>query len=143
MKTDIPTSLTMRLPWRRIWPLRHITIMVGTTMLISACAGSPKAPYAELQAAEQAIGNAERAQTVRYTNIELNAARSELSAARNAVTAKNMSQAQRLAMQAQASAELALARAELIKAQAVNQDMQQSIDALEQEAQRNLSGVKP
>ena len=52
-------------------------------------------------------------------------------------------QAQRLALQSKLSADLALARAELLKAQAVNQDMQQSIDALQQEAQRNLSGVKP
>jgi len=45
-------------------------------------------------------------------------------------------------LQAQLNAELALARAELIKAQAVNKDMQQSIDAVQQEAQRNMPGVK-
>ena len=115
----------------------------GALMVLTACSSSPKPPLAELQAAEQAIANAERAQVVRYASIELNTARTELTAARTAVSEKNMPQAQRLALQSKLSADLALARAELLKAQAVNQDMQQSINALQQETQRNLSGVKP
>ena len=50
---------------------------------------------------------------------------------------------ERLALQSKLSADLAMAKAELLKAQTVNQDMQQSIEALQQETQRNLSGVKP
>ena len=118
-------------------------LVLAAAVILTACASAPETPSAELLAAERAIGNAERAQVIRYTSIDLNTARTELNAARSAVTAKNMPQAQRLALQAQLSAELALARAELLKAQAVNRDMQQSIDALQQEAQRNLSGVKP
>ncbi|MBZ9613331.1 DUF4398 domain-containing protein [Rheinheimera maricola] len=134
--------------WFTVKPLCAPTIGKGWLVLaaatmLTACASAPESPSSELLAAERAIGNAERAQVIRYTSIELNTARTELNAARSAVTAKNMPQAQRLALQAQLIAELALARAELLKAQAVNQDMQQSIDALQQEAQRNLSGVKP
>ncbi|MDP5188356.1 DUF4398 domain-containing protein [Rheinheimera baltica] len=109
-------------------------------LLLAACSASPKVPLAEIASAEQAIANAERAQVIRYTSTELNTARTELAAARNAVLADNLPQAQRLALQAQLSAELAIAQADLLKAQAVNKDMQQSIDAVQQEAQRNLSG---
>jgi len=112
-------------------------------MALSACASSGTAPIVEINAAERAIENADRAQVIRYTSVELNAARTELAAARSAVLSKNMLQARQLAEQAQLSAELGLARAELLKATAVNQDMQQSIIDLQQETQRNLSGVKP
>ncbi len=118
-------------------------VLFGAALLLAGCTSAPIAPSAELQAAERAIANAERAQVIRYSGAELSTARSELTAARSAVTSNNMLQAQRLALQAQLSAELAMARAELLKAQAVNQDMQQGIDALQQEAQRNASGVKP
>ena len=111
--------------------------------MIRPVSSAAKPPLAELQAAERAISNAERAQVIRYSSVELNAARNELQAAQSAVVAKDMAQAQRLALQAQLSAELALVRAELSKAQAVNQDMLQSIKALQQEAQRNMPGAKP
>ncbi|MGP9799470.1 DUF4398 domain-containing protein [Rheinheimera sp. NSM] len=138
---NISINQTKILPFTRLQ--QRAVLLLSSVVLLAACAAAPGAPTAELLAAERAIANAERAQVIRYTSIELNAARNELTAARSAVTAENMPQAQRLALQAQLSAELALARAELLKAQAVNQDMQQSIDALQQEAQRNLSGVKP
>lgn len=142
MKTLIAVPTTMALPLIHKWPFKHALAAI-IAVVLAGCAAAAKAPSAELQAAERAISNAERTQIIRYTSTELNAARTELSAARKAVIASNMPQAQRLALQSQASAELALARAELIKAQAVNQDMQQSIDILQQEVQRNLSGVKP
>ena len=123
--------------------LKQQILATSAAIFLAGCAGTPKAPSAEMQAAELAISNAERAQVVRYTSTELDMARSELNNARRAVMAKNMDQARQLALQAQLSAQLALARAELLKAQAVNQDMQQSIDALQQEAKRNLSGVQP
>ncbi|MEH8017363.1 DUF4398 domain-containing protein [Rheinheimera muenzenbergensis] len=122
---------------------KRTVILASATVFIVGCASAAKPPSAELQAAELAISNAERAQVVRYTSSELNTARNELNNAKIAVVAKNMPDARRLALQAQLSAELALARAELLKAQAVNKDMQQSIDALQREAQRNLSGVRP
>lgn len=121
---------------------RILLLITASLLLLSACASSVPVPTAELQAAEQAINNAERAQVNRYTSAELNTARTELTAARAAVTGKDLVKAQRLALQAKLSAELAIANAELIKAKAVNQDMQRSIEVLQQEAQRNVSGVK-
>lgn len=127
-----------------LWRLavKRALLLTGAAVILTACASAPLAPTAELQAAELAISNADRAQVVRYTSTELNTARNELAAAKSAVATKNMVQAKQLATQAQLSAELAIAHAELVKAQAVNKDMQQSIQALEQEIQHNLSGVK-
>lgn len=122
-------------------------VLVSTSVLLAACATAPQAPTAQLLTAEQAIASAEQAQVNRFTSTELSTelstARTELAAARTAMLAKDMLQAERLAVQAQLSANLAMANAELLKARAINQDMQQSIQALTQEAQRNLSGVKP
>lgn len=118
-------------------------MLVSTSVLLAACATAPQPPSAQLLAAEQAIASAEQAQVNRFTSTELSTARTELAAARTAMLAKDMLQAERLAVQAQLSANLAMANAELLKARAINQDMQQSIQALTQEAQRNLSGVKP
>ena len=121
----------------------HYLVLVSTSVLLAACATAPQAPTAQLLTAEQAIASAEQAQVNRFTSTELSTARTELAAARAAMLAKDMLQAERLAVQAQLSANLDMANAELLKARAINQDMQQGIQALTQEAQRNLSGVKP
>ncbi|KKO45208.1 hypothetical protein WG68_11875 [Arsukibacterium ikkense] len=118
-------------------------LLASMIVLLAGCAAAPQPPSAELEAAERAISVTERAQVTRYTSVELDTARQELAGARQALLAENMPQAARLALQAQLSAELAMAKAELLKAREVNQDMQQSIEAVRQEAQRNQSGVKP
>lgn len=142
MKTHIGDTLvwTERLSAARL--SKRWLLLAGAVVILSGCASAPLPPAAEIQAAERAISTAEQAQVVQYTTVELDTARKELAAARLAITEENMPQARRLALQAQLNAELALARADLIKAQAVNKDMQQSIDAVQQEAQRNMSGVK-
>ncbi|WP_082122520.1 DUF4398 domain-containing protein [Arsukibacterium sp. MJ3] len=143
MKTTTTDSIFTTLRLYRLGLGKNCLLLAGAMVMLTACATAPRPPLAELQAAERAISEAEQAQVVRYTTTELNTARTELTAARNAVTAENMPQAQRLALQAELSAELAVARAELLKAEAINKDMQQSIEALRQETQRNVSGVRP
>ncbi|WP_372626893.1 DUF4398 domain-containing protein [Arsukibacterium sp.] len=118
-------------------------VMASIVVLLAGCAAAPLPPAVALQNAERAISVAEQAQVTRYTSTELNIARTELAAAHRAIVEEEMLLAERLAVQAQLSAELAMVSAELLKARAVNKDMQQSINALQQEAQRNLSGVKP
>lgn len=111
-------------------------IAVASLLLLGACASAPLPPTAELQAAEQAITNAERARVADYASVELSEARDKLAAAHNAVKIKEMNRAQRLAQQAQADAELATARAEVAKARVVNDQMQKGTDTLKQEMQR-------
>lgn len=138
MKTSLLAAVQNTLPDRQLWQVRRSLLQVSAVVLLAACSSAPEAPAAELQAAEIAISNAERAQVIRYTGTELNTARSELAAAHAAVTANEMPQARRLALQSQLNAELAIARAQLHKARTVNQDMLQSIEALQQETQHNL-----
>ncbi|HEY9199796.1 MAG TPA: DUF4398 domain-containing protein [Gammaproteobacteria bacterium] len=109
---------------------------VAGLLLLGACASAPQPPTADLQAAELAIANAERARVADYASVELSEARDKLTAARNAVQEEQMSRAQRLAQQARVDAELASARAEVAKARVVNEQMQKGTDTLKQEMQR-------
>jgi len=109
---------------------------VAGLLLLGACASAPQPPTADLQAAEMAIANAERARVADYASVELSEARDKLTAARSAVQEEQMSRAQRLAQQARVDAELASARAEVAKARVVNEQMQKGTDTLKQEMQR-------
>lgn len=107
------------------------------SLMLAGCASTPPAPTAALQAAEQSISSAERDRVAQYAAPELSEAREKLAAAHAAVGEKQMIQALRLAEQARADAELASAKAEVAKATVVNDEMQKSIDVLQQEMQRN------
>lgn len=115
----------------------RVAFVASAVLALTACASAPKAPEAALQAAEMAIAHAEQARIETDTSPELREARVKLTAARRAVRQEEMLQAERLAQQSRVAAELAFAKAEAAKADAVNADMQQSIDALEVEMQRN------
>jgi hypothetical protein len=116
--------------------LRVATATAGLLML-AACASVPQPPVAELQAAELAIADAERARVADYASAELSEARAKLRAANSAVHKENMVQAMRLAEQSRVDAELASARAEAARAKVVNDEMLKSIDAMKHEMQRN------
>jgi hypothetical protein len=111
------------------------------TFLCAACASTPPAPTANLQAAKQAIAAAEQADAGRYASGELNEARSGLASADAAVTEKKMIVAERFADQSRANAELASAKTAAAKAGAVNDEMKRSTGTLIDEMQRG-SGDK-
>ncbi|MEY4641390.1 MAG: hypothetical protein RLZZ227_1384 [Pseudomonadota bacterium] len=108
---------------------------------LTACASIPEAPEQQLQAAELAITGAEQAGVADYAAPELNQAREKLASARSAVVQEDMVLAMRLAEESKVEADLASANAEMLKAKAVNDEMQDSIDTLKQELQRN-SGAR-
>ena len=110
-------------------------------LMLAACASTPPAPTASLQAAQQAISNAERADAGQYAAGELGAARTKLASADAAVTARKMIVAERFANESRAEAELASAKTASAKANAVNNEMKHSTETLIQEMQRN-SGDK-
>ena len=88
------------------------------------------------------VSTAEQARVADYASPELGEARRNLTAARDAVRDEEMVIAERYAIQARADAELAIAKAGAAKAREVNEELQASIDALRQEAQRN-NGDRP
>jgi hypothetical protein len=108
---------------------------------LGACASMPEPPAQELQAAELAITNAEQAGVADYAAPELGRARDKLASARSAVEREEMLLAANLAEESKVEADLASANAEMLKARAVNEEMQDSLDTLKQELQRN-SGVR-
>ena len=125
-------------------PLRLATATTGKPwepvaglLMLAACASAPQPPTAQLQAAELAIADAERARVADYASAELSEAREKLRAAHSAVQQEKMGRAQRLAEQSRVDAELASARAEEARAGVVNDEMRKSIDTLKQEMQRN------
>jgi outer membrane PBP1 activator LpoA protein len=116
--------------------LPALVAAIGAAILLNACASAPE-PTAQLQAAQQAISDAERAEANRHAANDLSDARNKLTAANAAVETKDMEQAARLADQARVDAELASARTAAVKAQAVNEEMRRGSEALQQEIQRN------
>ena len=110
--------------------------------MLSACAETPPAPTASLQAARQAISDADRAEAGRYASGELGEARTKLASADAAVSEQKMTTAARFADESRAEAQLASAKTADVKAKAVNDEMAHSTGTLIQEMQRN-SGDKP
>lgn len=132
--TDI--SRTDEIPSSRNTMICMLVTGLGILML-AACASTPQPPLQELQAADLAISRAEQASVAEYASLELNQAREKVAAARVAVQEEDMIGARQLAEESLVSAELASARTEMLRAREVNDDMQRSIDTLNQEMLRN------
>lgn len=115
---------------------------IAGTMLLAACASTPPAPTAALQAAQQAITSAEKTDAGHYAPGELGSARTKLTAANTAVAAEKMLPAERLALESRADAELATAKAAAAKAIAVNEQLKTGNASLTEELQRS-SGTTP
>jgi Domain of unknown function (DUF4398) len=120
----------------------RIAVGLSGVLMLSACAETPPAPTAGLQAARQAISDADRAEAGRYASAELGEARTKLASADTAVSEQKMTTAARLADESRTEAQLASAKTADVKAKAVNDEMSRSTGTLIQEMQRN-SGDKP
>ena len=73
-------------------PGASLRLATATTslLMLAACASMPQPPTAELQAAELAIADAERARVADYASAELSEARDKLRAAHSAVQQEKM-----------------------------------------------------
>ena len=120
----------------------RITVAFAGVLMLGACASTPPAPTASLQAAQQAISTAERAEAGRYAAGDLAEARTELASADRAVAEQRMVMAAQFADQSRVEAELASARTAEVKAKAVNEEMTRSTSTLIEEMQRT-TGAKP
>lgn len=110
--------------------------LAGVILLVASCASTPPEPIATLQAAEQAIATAEKADAGRYAAAELSEARTKLASANDAVKKEQMINAERLAEQSRAEAELAAARSEAAKAATVNEEIKRGNEAVVEETER-------
>lgn len=116
---------------------RRFRIALPALLLFAGAAiAAPPIPVTNLQAAQQAIANAERVDAATHAGVELGEARGKLSAAQLAVEDKKMVVAQRFADEARAGAELAAAKSGAVKALAINEDIKRSTATLVDEMQR-------
>jgi uncharacterized lipoprotein YmbA len=123
---------------------RNVKMPVALTfavLLSAGCASSPPAPTAQIQAAQQAIDEAERAQAARHAASALSQARTKLASANNAVQAEDMDQALRLAKEARIDAELASARTAAAKARSANDEIREGTRTLVEELERRTGGT--
>lgn len=118
--------------------VKTLRLLAVSSFLIAlaACASAPMPPTQQLQAAEIAIRGAEQESVAEFSPLELRQAHDKLNAARIAVQAEEMELALRLANESRVAAELATAKTAELKAKAVNDEMEQSINAMQQEAMR-------
>lgn len=114
-----------------------IAVAAAAVLVLAGCASTPEPPTQSLQAAESAISSAEQARVADFASAELTVAREKLSAARSAVREEEMLRARYLAEESRVHAELAQAQAQELRAKAVNDDMQRSIDTLNEEMKRS------
>jgi hypothetical protein len=116
---------------------RTLIAIGGAGLFLAACASTPPAPTAALDAAHLAITNAERADAGQFAAGELAEARFSLASANTAVAGNRMVVAEELANESRTEAELASARTAEKKAQAVNAQLQRGNGTLNEELQRN------
>jgi hypothetical protein len=128
---------------RNLLPARlPLATSLLTCFIVGACATVPPAPTANLQAAQQAIANAERVEAGRYAAGELGEARTRLASADTAVSAKQMGLAAQYADESRAAAELASAKTSASKANTVNDEMKRSTGTLVEEMRRSSGDQK-
>jgi hypothetical protein len=120
----------------------HVAAGFAGALMLTACASTPPAPTAQLQAAQQAIATAEQADAGRHAAVELGEARTKLAAADAAVREEKMEAAARMADESRVSADLAASKTATVKAAAVNDEMKRSTGTLIDEMQRTTGEAK-
>jgi hypothetical protein len=122
---------------------RRLRIVLPALLLVSsaAFAGKPP-PTTNIQAAQQAIANAERVDAATLAGVELGEARGKLAAALTAVEDKKMIVAAQFADEARVEADLAAAKSGASKAKTVNQDIERSTATLIEEMQRKSGDAR-
>jgi hypothetical protein len=121
------------MPKRRI---RQILLSMAAVAVVAGCAGQPERPVAQLTRASTLIEQAERTGAARFAAADIEQARGKLSRAEAAAEEGDQAAALRLAQEAAVDAELAQARASAAEAKQAEQELQQSLQTLREEAGR-------
>ena len=117
--------------------LRALGFAAIPLLVIAAGCASTPVPEAKLALAQSSIERAEQAEAVTLAGAPLRNAREKLEGAKLAAAKKDGAQAGRLAEQADADAQLAEAMARAARSEKAVTDLEQSLRALSNEAQRN------
>jgi hypothetical protein len=114
----------------------RIAVLIAAALL-AGCATQSERPTQEMARAQTLIDQAEKAGAQRYAAVQLQQARQKLDLAKAADQKGRHDDAQQRATEAAADAELAVAMADSGEAQRAAAEVQQSVETLREEAQRN------
>ncbi len=117
-------------------------LLVCSALGLGACS-SVSPPQGVLSQAELAVSEAGSSRAPQLAPTELNQARTRLDAAKRAMEAERYLEARRQAEKALVDAQFAEAKSEAEADKRVVQELQKSIDALQQEAERKSSATRP
>ncbi|MEX2123639.1 MAG: DUF4398 domain-containing protein [Woeseia sp.] len=120
-----------------ILKLRTALLTAVALATMSACATSPDRPYQQLAGAEAGIEQAEQSNAREFGASELDAARDKLAKARAAADSNDNLAAARYAEEAALDANLATAITRNRKAELSVEELNKSIETLQQEIARN------
>jgi hypothetical protein len=119
-----------------------ISSATGVLLCVAAgCASQGPKPTDELTKAHTVIDQADKGNAQRYAAADLQRAHDELGEADRANADKKYNDARDLAQRAEADADVAVARGNSGDAQKAAQEIGQSNSTLQQESERNSSGV--
>lgn len=116
----------------------RIALVFGLSTLMAACASKGTVPHQDLNAAEEAVRQAEAADARDYEPVMLNRAQNKIADARQLIDAEKYAEAERMLEQAQVDAQLADAKSETAKARNAVEEINQSIEQL----RRQLDSVQ-
>jgi Domain of unknown function (DUF4398) len=114
----------------------RIAVLIAAALL-AGCATQSERPTQDMARAQALIDQAEKAGAQRYAAVQLDQARQKLDLAKAADQKGRHDDAQQRATEAAADAELAVAMASSGEAQRAAAEVQQSVETLREEAQRN------
>ncbi len=109
-----------------------LAVACSVSLAALGCASTP-APSEEIGRAKLALEQAERSGGTQHAELELKLSREELAAAERSVAAKEYEPARRSAEQAEVNARLALVKARRAEADKANQELKQTLHAMQEE----------
>jgi len=112
------------------------TALLGSLVLLSGCASTPPAPTAEMTQAKAAIEQAQRAGAREYATEDLNNSLQKMDQAEAAIAKGDNAQGSWLVKESYADAHLAQLTAQSAKSAKAASDVDESIQTLQQEANR-------
>lgn len=111
----------------------RVLLVLGLTSLMAACASKGTPPHQELNAATEALNQAEAADARDFEPVMLNRAQNKIADARQLIDSQKFDEAERMLEQAQVDAKLAAARSETAKARNAVEEINRSIEQLRQQ----------
>lgn len=117
-------------------PHRGAALVLGSALVLAACASTPPPPNERMAVATAAVAHAATAGGPEFAPVEMRMARDKLQRATVAMTGKDNATADTLAEQAQLDAQLAEAKAESAKARKAAEALNESSRVLREELDR-------